>query len=136
MSKLVFVWLAPSLAPVASSSSVVVVVVVGIAAGAGFGFGVGSCTSVVSVPVPVPVPVPQHLPGLPQDVLDELRVRLWTATALRSTFWLNFWWLFFLLVVGLHLGAGQVGQQGGGDGVQPVEPRQFILEDFSTIGGG
>ena len=49
-----------------------------------------------------------------------------------STFWLNFRGLcFFLVLVGLNLGAGQVGQQGGGGGVEPVEPRQFIYSDFN-----
>ena len=75
------------------------------------------------------VAVPQHLPGLSQDFLDEDWVQF-------STSWLNFRWLCIFLLVGVHLRAGQVqvGQQagGGGGGVQPVEPRQFIFQKMSN----
>ena len=98
ISKLVFVWLAPLPSP----SKVVV--------------GVGSV-----------VPLPQHLPRLPQDLLDKPRVR----TALCSSTRLNFRCLGFFLGVRLHLSGGQVGQQDGGGPVQSVEPRQFIWEDFN-----
>ena len=82
------------------------------------------------------VAVPQHLPGLSQDILDELWVQFSTSTPFPSAFWLDFRCLFIFLVVDVHLLTGkvQVGQQaaGGGGGVQPVEPRQFIFEKMSN----
>ena len=98
ISKLVFVWLAPLPSPF----EVIV--------------GIGSV-----------VPLPQHLPRLPQDLLDKPRVQ----TALCSSTRLNFRCLGFFLGVRLHLSGGQVGQQDGGGPVQSVEPRQFIWEDFN-----
>ena len=69
------------------------------------------------VEVVVGAPLPQHLPGLLQNILDKLWVRLRAPTASTSTPGLNFQRLSFFLAVGLGLllGAGQVGQLDGGD---------------------
>ena len=78
------------------------------------------------------VPVPHHLPGLPQDILNELYVRLWAPRTLPSPGCLRSRGLHISLVLELLQGwAGQVGQQGGGLAVQRVEPRQFIWQDFN-----
>ena len=63
----------------------------------------------------VGAPLPQHLPGLLQNILDKLWVRLRAPTAPPSTPGLNFQRLSFFLAVGLGLllGAGQVGQLDG-----------------------
>ena len=52
---------------------------------------VGSMAPTVVVGSAVPDGlVPSHLPILPEDILNELKVRLWTPTTLSSPPWLNF----------------------------------------------
>ena len=79
----------------------------------------------VAGPVAVAGGIAPVVPQLPEEILyvPDSGIRIWTWTALSSPLWLNFH--FILVVVGVLLGAVQVGQQDGGD-IQWVEFSQFI----------